>query len=173
MKIISSFLSLGKCLDIMHDVDNTLLKEPVWKINKTNWQSHLTRGYTGSVYLVDFRDHYAELDKKITWQIQDSGHFKNKIDWKSTRLILQVWDTGSGCNWHTDNHCDFACTIYLNDIWKEEWGGILRYRQNDEDKYLIPETGTMVINHNQAYHMVTESKAPHFRYTLQCFGKYL
>lgn len=172
MIIHPSLLDLDLCLDVVRHIDDTLLKESIWRINKTNWQSNLTRGYNGPVYLGNFREHALDFDKKICWQIQDSGHFTREINWKETQLVMQVWDYGSGCNWHSDNHCDFACTIYLNDIWKEEWGGLLKYQLHGEERTVVPEIGKMVINTNQVLHMVTEQQAPHFRYTLQCFGKY-
>jgi len=172
MIVVPKFLTLDTCLNITRELDDRLLKEGMWKINKNNWADHLTRGFDGAVYLADFRDHMAQDDKKICWKIQNSGYFDRRINWQKTRLVMQVWDTGSGCNWHADNHVDFACTIYLNDRWQEEWGGLLKYRPKDEDKYVIPDTGTMVINTDQTYHMVTEQKAPFYRYTLQCFGTY-
>lgn len=172
MIVIPRFLDLQTCLDITRHIDDRLMKHELWKINKGNWDTHLTRGFPGAVYLTDFRDHMNEVDKKVCWKIQNSEHIEGEINWEETRLNVQVWDTGSGCNWHCDNHVDFACTIYLNDRWEKEWGGLLKYRPHDEDKFVVPETGKMVINTDRTFHMVTEQKAPFYRYTLQCFGKY-
>lgn len=170
MKVERNFLPLDETQDLLTDIKDNLWDKSVWKINKGNWADHLTDGYAGLVAITKLADHYPDTDKKISWAVQQ--HIGRQIDWAVSPLVLQVWGENSGVNWHSDNHADFAFTIYLNDYWKEEWGGLLQYKYFNDDKFLVPEPGTLVLNTDQTWHRVTETKTHLLRYTIQCFGKY-
>ena len=96
------------------------------------------------------------------------------------KYILQyyVWQQHSGIAVHDDSDKVFGATIYLNDTWQLENGGIFLYKEKEkpasahEWSALIPNNNTMVVNDNQEKHMVT-SVSPYstdLRYTIQIWG---
>lgn len=171
---VPNFLSLDQCMDLTTSIDKDVWSQQTWVINKNNWQNNLTAAYDGAVYITNFKQHFPELDKKICWDITNGNYFKREIDWENTVFNIQVWDYLSGCNWHADNHCDFAITIYLNSVWEKEWGGNMEYYEGKHIETIVPEPGLMVINTDKQFHRVTKrtKPVPTFRYSLQCFGHF-
>lgn len=175
MIIVPNFLDIRTCMDVCQSIEDDIWDKRCWTINKGNWQSNLTESYDGAVYITDFKEHFNDLDRKVCWDLTAGNFLGHEIDWSRSAFIIQAWDYGSGCNWHADNHCDFAATIYLNSHWEEEWGGNLEYYdQYDQVQTLVPAPGTLVLNHKQQLHRVTKRvrRLPALRFSLQLFGKY-
>ena len=91
-------------------------------------------------------------------------------------LQYYIWQQLSGIAVHDDHDKVFGATIYLNDTWQPENGGIFLYKDKEkpgpEWTALLPEHNTMVINDNKEKHMVT-SVSPYttdLRYTIQIWG---
>jgi len=172
MILINNFLSLEDCLKVSED-KNKLWKENCWTINKHNWEPNLTAGLYGSVYMTNVS---PEINVRVGFYIDK--YFDNKVDWDRTNIQHFVWDTNSGINWHNDRGYDFAGTIYINEHYNPDWGGIFEYFENvdSQQKHSIcPEQGLFVINTIGQLHRVTKITHPMmdiFRHTIQIFGKF-
>jgi len=74
---------------------------------------------------------------------------------KEVKMMFFYWTRGSYIPWHTDQNYEAGITIYLNDVWGQDDGGLFLYREDDQIKGLIPEYNMMVIQTGGVYHTVT------------------
>ena len=69
-------------------------------------------------------------------------------------LQYYIWQQLSGIAVHDDHDKVFGATIYLNDTWQPENGGIFLYKEKEssasahEWSALLPNNNTMVVNDN-------------------------
>jgi Rps23 Pro-64 3,4-dihydroxylase Tpa1-like proline 4-hydroxylase len=63
----------------------------------------------------------------------------NKIGRYTNKFMLCFYMPCSHIPWHNDAHFGSALTIYLNDSWHKNNGGLLHYEINGEIKSIIPE----------------------------------
>jgi len=62
---------------------------------------------------------------------------------------IYIWSGGSYITWHPDNCYPYNGTIYLNEEWDSNDGGVFLYKENEtnEIKGIKPEYNTMVVNY--------------------------
>ena len=91
-------------------------------------------------------------------------------------MMFYLWSTGSYIGWHTDTDYEFSATIYLNEKWNINYGGVFLYHTGKADdptglKVYFPQYNNCVINQGGVGHCVSiiAPDAP-FRTTLQIFG---
>lgn len=93
---------------------------------------------------------------------------------KTYSTMHYYWLKNSSIPSHTDrgNNRVFGCTIYLNQMWKPEYGGLFLYKEKNNLKVITPEYNSLVINDEYESHMVTPINpyTPYPRVTLQIWG---
>ena len=166
MKRLSKVLTDKLLQDIRVEVTD-LHAHHAWQASFA-WTPGLTKGFSGCCLSAEI---YGQIKERILVEI---GSFLPKCE----EYILQyyVWQQHSGIAVHDDSGKVFGATIYLNDTWQPENGGIFLYKDKEkpgpEWTALLPEHNTMVINDNKEQHMVT-SVSPYttdLRYTIQIWG---
>ena len=85
-----------------------------------------------------------EIKKNIEEKIQINFDDED-LDFTSS---IYVWSGGSYITWHPDNYYPYNGTIYLNEEWDSNDGGIFLYRDNqtNEIKGIEPTYNSMVVN---------------------------
>jgi Rps23 Pro-64 3,4-dihydroxylase Tpa1-like proline 4-hydroxylase len=85
-----------------------------------------------------------------------------------------VWTRLSYIPWHNDAASRIAITIYLNEYWDPDWGGIFLYSTDIEPRNIkgyVPKFNTAIKNNNKILHSTTmismDAKSP--RITIQLF----
>ena len=90
-------------------------------------------------------------------------------------VMYQIWHPQSGISMHNDGNYKFGATIYLNDDWDINWGGLFIWEDKITKKLnvLFPTKNTLVLNDNSERHMVTmvSPLAQKIRKTIQIFAK--
>ena len=76
-------------------------------------------------------------------------------EYTQSNVMFHYWTRGSYIPWHTDEGYVAGATIYLNDVWGQDDGGLFLYREDAHIKGLIPEFNMMVIQTGGVYHTVT------------------
>ena len=71
------------------------------------------------------------------------------------KMMFFYWTKGSYIPWHTDQNYVAGVTIYLNDVWGRDDGGLFLYREDEQIKGIIPEFNMMVIQTGGIDHCVT------------------
>lgn len=87
-------------------------------------------------------------------------------------VFFYIWPSFSYINWHDDHSWDIASSIYINEHWDINDGGLFLYKHKGENKFYCPEFNTCVVNQNHLSHATTMivPNAPH-RLSIQIFGK--
>jgi len=123
------------------------------------WGETIKR-FSSPVSILEIPDEFTALIQK---------KFKAKI----TRPMFYLSAAGSYIGWHNDADYEFTATLYLNEKWNINHGGIFLY--SDTKKNTIhgvpPLLNQCIINHGAVPHSIslTTPEAP-WRYTLQIFG---
>jgi hypothetical protein len=146
----------------------------VWSANYF-WEGPLT----ADMFPWFIRSYDEETSKIILTKLREQGIIKdsdreyNVMNYIGTRL--------SYIPWHYDHVFAEGITIYLNDYWPEDWGGLFLYKNNIEDNVVhgyVPKFNTAVKNNQSIdgkgiwHHVSTvaiTSKCP--RSTIQIFPK--
>jgi len=118
-----------------------------------------------------------EVPEVFCASIQQRFH-KINAKWKPLKHIMfYVWPPGSYIGWHNDKGYAYGATIYLNENWNINHGGVFLYqggKANDPEglKVRVPRYNECVINHGEIFHCIsiTAPDAP-LRTTLQVFGE--
>ena len=91
-------------------------------------------------------------NKLLSKSIKESIEKKIQINFNSKNLdfivSIYVWSGGSYITWHPDDFYPYNGTIYLNEEWDSNDGGIFLYKDNqtNEIKGIEPIYNSMVVN---------------------------
>jgi hypothetical protein len=122
INVVENFLEPHIAQEILSKYEDSKSK-PVFQINEfARWDPRLHYGNYGPVYMMslsEYDDYFVEKFNRI------HPHFVNST---IGTTFLQVWTNGSGINWHTDMEDRMAATIYLNNSWDLNWGGLLLFQ---------------------------------------------
>ena len=117
------------------------------------WYTDLIEVIIGSCHIMPTPANLGDEILESIGKIFPENDRKNDI-----AIQFYIWDRLSGINWHDDWVYDYGMTIYLNEYWNENWGGIFLWQDktdNNQIKGLMPKKNTMVINNNHEVHCVT------------------
>ena len=164
MQIIKNVLSHS----VLHECRierEELSQRKVWGPSDLFWNNDIRGGVTGSCSIALVSE---SLCKKIIESIQ-------YIVPECNSMLLQhyVWHKYSSIGTHCDGLYKWGATIYLNENWDMDNGGIFVWRDQNKDLHaLCPEYNTMVLNTLGEDHLVTmvHPTAPENRVTIQIWG---
>jgi Rps23 Pro-64 3,4-dihydroxylase Tpa1-like proline 4-hydroxylase len=137
-----------------------------WKTNY--WWNHNIIHDSHPVFVYHYR---GAMRDKILSELLESEVISGNLDDYS--CMNYVWTKMSHIPWHDDGHALEGVTVYLNEEWKHDWGGIFLYKKNESDTYIrgaIPKFNSAGKNTGHVLHTVTmvSNLAPP-RVTLQLF----
>jgi hypothetical protein len=163
MKLYKDVLLKTTCIAIKNEIISAS-KEFRWAVSSYVWPENIKVNISGSVMELIPSPTIRDLIS------QDIVHLIPPFD--DISIKFYAWQKNSGISWHHDAHQKFGATIYLNDEWDINDGGIFVYEHDGELKAHLPTFNTMMINDNKSGHMVTPVSpfAKHDRYTVQIFG---
>ena len=145
---------------LMHGADSVQ-----WNISLFNWADELKDSIVGSVYQRETSD---VLNESVRQDLLNVGAVK-----PTEKVIVKhyMWDRNSGIALHGDSHIKRSVTIYMNEEWNPNWGGIFVYQNEDSWSAIMPKFNTAVMNDEHVKHMVTHMSAlsPDMRITMQCW----
>ena len=168
MKIIDNVLSDSLYQECLHTIKH-LVEQKVWSSSSLTWDADITQGIQGSCISTLIPEN---LKTKVLDEIK---HNLPPFD----EIVIQfyIWQPMSAIAWHNDSNHNFGATIYLNQQWYINGGGIFLYQTKEQKdtrhmNALLPQKNTMVINENHEYHMVTPVSfgVPECRCTIQIWG---
>jgi hypothetical protein len=144
--------------------------ERKWRTSNQSWTSDLTKDSLGTILIHDM-DLDCPVVKEIWRQLTKyiDPQFKNLQS-----VTYTEWQPMSLINWHDDGHSSNSnkqgvhITIYLNDNWQWNWGGLFCWEDGNDCKVKLPQFNHGLIVSKGHRHCVTvlSPKAP-VRKTLQ------
>jgi hypothetical protein len=138
------------------------------EITRSNfhWDEAIRKG-SAAVLVRDFGTVHSTLvlDKLIE---------RGLIEHRDYNVMNYAWTRLSYIPWHDDNESPDALTIYLNDVWKLDWGGLFLYKDEAGEVRGYPPTFNCGLrNGDHVSHATTPVSldAPEPRFTLQLFRR--
>ena len=169
MKIINNFTESVFIKNVLEE-NNGLLYKNVWRSN-LGWQNEIISP-SGAVLVRSLTDEQKnQLRKSLI-----SNDIIRKNDVIELDVQAYVWHRLSYIPWHSDkddsDNVRYAATLYLNEEWNEDWGGLFLYKFNNEIRAEAPLFNKLVFNDQNFPHATTilGVDAP-FRHTIQLFWK--
>jgi len=142
------------------------LKDPAstWRTNY--WWEHGIVKESHTVLVYNYTNEEADI-------ILESLIRNGVIDDKNYMVMNYVWTKSSYIPWHSDGHVTEGITVYLNEIWNDNWGGFFLYREKFPDTHLqgiVPRFNMASKNFGNVDHSVTTiTPDADNRITLQLF----
>lgn len=122
----------------------SMLKEDVWG-SSFSWDQNLG---PISANIITHKISDKSLKKEIKKNIENV--LKVNFDEKDLNFIpsIYIWSSGSYITWHLDDNYPYSGTIYLNEEWDSNDGGVFLYEDNytNEIKGIRPSYNSMVVN---------------------------
>jgi Rps23 Pro-64 3,4-dihydroxylase Tpa1-like proline 4-hydroxylase len=146
---------------------NELSKGNSFRRSNFHWDTTIVRA--SQVVLV--RDYDEALSKVILSELVRNSI----IDNYQYHVMNYVWTKLSYIPWHNDDHRKTAMTVYLNEEWDEDWGGVFLYKDasTGQIKGYAPKFNTAIKNDGHIQHATTmitpDAACP--RITLQLFSQ--
>lgn len=145
--------------------------------------SYAMNKWTSSVNSFKTNQHWPQFIIKdsniiLTHDIEDndiikklSHSLKKVYDYKKiNELMIYYYNPGCHIPWHDDAHSNGSVTIYLNDEWDIDHGGLFMYNEGDGIRAISPEKNMLVFQLGGIPHSVSvlSPRAP-VRVTIQAF----
>jgi len=106
----------------------------------------------------------GEIFEKIRDTIQ------NKLGHSAKHIMFYYWMAGSHISWHNDENHRAGITIYLNEYWNRDHGGLFLFNHENEIKGIYPKRNMAVEQCGNVEHSVSPtSRTSDIRYTIQIF----
>lgn len=114
-----------------------------------------------------------DIEPVLSGLVLDNLSERGLIAHRDYHVMNYAWTRLSYIPWHNDGHTHDALTIYLNDVWELDWGGLLLYQ--NAKKQIIgypPIFNCGFRNNSNVLHATTPVSldAPEPRFTLQIFS---
>lgn len=154
------------CKFLLRDsLENLRSGREMWRSNLT-WDPAVVRASSPIL----LRTYNELLKNSILKQLLDSKVIQHKeytvLNYACTKL--------SYIPWHSDKLYDNAVTVYLNETWDRDWGGIYLFRDEEAAtiRGYIPKFNSAIKNDARTLHSTTimSSDAEIPRITLQLFS---
>jgi len=167
IEFVDNFFTKDQLFYIDHYIDDTKEKYE-WR-SSYGWNDNIKWG-------VDSRTLIREAPDFVRQKI--IKHFNFKDD-DNLFVLIHLWFPGSHIGWHDDERYDIAGTIYLNEDWHPNFGGLFLYSEGfdksslnplGEIKAVVPKYNTLNINRENNGHAISSTllTAP-IRKTIQFF----
>lgn len=163
MNIVSNFLEQNVINDICSYYESKKGTASFEVAEHGRWVNSLYAGNMGSVYVLpleNFREYFTQKFYSIF------------PEYNINTVYLHIWNVGSHINWHTDGVGNrAAATIYLNEDWNVNWGGLFLYDNNGHASWFNPQYNYCVYFKSPMWHSVTmiNRSAEYPRLSIQLF----
>jgi hypothetical protein len=161
-KIVLNILS-DELFDACNNYSNTAIEDKSKLITNSLWDAEVVNRST-EVFISQLNSENI-LYEKITDEIKKHIPFR----YKTCKISFFFWTKNSYIPWHYDLNRSGAVTIYLNDDWHMNDGGLYLYKNGDIINAVVPEKNLAVISDYKVFHgtsCVVENK---IRRTIQIF----
>ena len=165
MKIYNNVLT-DETIQKLWAETNQTKGEDVWRISTLSWIQDIQRGILASAGCKVVSPEIAEsIESQVKHLLPPYEKLYQQI---------YVWPRGSGISAHNDGDKKFGATIYLNNHWELDFGGLFVWqdKESEELKVRMPEFNSMVVNDTEELHLVTPVAFNCYaiRHTVQIWG---
>ena len=154
------------CHWLLADARSSLSTTGRFSRSNYHWDPSIVRA--SQVVLV--RDYEQGPAKLILGKLLERG----VIEHANYSVMNYAWTRLSYIPWHNDPHIGKAITVFLNDKWNENWGGLFLYKleKNGAIHAIAPQFNCAIRNGKNLHHATTlvgvDAEEP--RFTIQLFS---
>lgn len=113
--------------------------------------------------------YHLSKDDLLYMKIRETIQIKLKID-KIKCIMFYYWTQNSHIPWHNDNLHTGGITIYLNESWDKDSGGLFLFDNNEMIQGIYPERNLCIQQHGNIDHSVCPTTSQsEVRSTIQVF----
>lgn len=153
---------------------NSKVDQPVWKPSSFFWPVGIRKNVYHDILVNLCSD---ELNSAIKENLTPTAKALS-IDFDSLSKftsMFYIWQKGSAISNHNDYSYKFGATIYLNENWDIDDGGIFLWRRKTDNPSawhaVVPTFNFMVVNNESEDHLVTPVNVnAEQRVTIQIFA---
>ena len=99
-----------------------------------------------------------------------SDIIKKKLNRNINHMMFYYWNPSSNIYWHNDTGSQGGITIYLNETWDRNYGGLFLYEDITTIYGIYPERNKLIEQYGNVYHSVSPSTtSSNIRRTIQVF----
>jgi len=148
----------------MHEYIVQNANDYIWREN-TMWNQDIVAG-SASIMMASL----SQFEEKLRREI---GLFIPEVETMNLHIPFPMFFSmpiHSQIGWHED-YTPINVSIYLNEFWDKNWGGLFMYIEDGNLKGFVPEFNTAVVAKGQIQHHVSmiSAAAPVRRYSIQLF----
>jgi len=151
MKLFEDVLSEELLDEITTDIYSKLNKG-IWNSSILSWPQDVKNHITGTINTTDIEE---PLRGKLLAEFEEYHPYKDE---SKVFAIYYLMTPNAGISVHTDNdEYIWNATIYLNETWSPDWGGLLLWEDEGRDYFrgVVPKKNRMVLFNTNKYHLVT------------------
>ena len=113
-----------------------------------------------------------EIPEKMNKLIQEIFR-KKSLKWKNLNIhcMFYLWPPGSYIGWHYDNTYKFGATIYLNEKWNIDHGGLFMYMNKNNIKAITPVYNQCIVPVKTKHSVTLLTPDSDLRRTIQIFNR--
>jgi hypothetical protein len=151
-------------LSEIHDYISQNSFDYIWREN-TMWNKELTEG-SAAITMASLEQFEENLREEVSLFVPEVKEMDLCIPFP----MFYSMPIHSQIGWHED-YSPINVSIYLNESWDKNWGGLFIYMEDKNLKGYVPEFNTAVVAKGQIPHHVSmiTSAAPVKRCSLQLF----
>lgn len=128
-----------------------------------SWEKKIVKD--SNPVIINQLDSSDSLYKKIEDTISVKLQIKN-----IKSILFYYWTQNSHIPWHTDPNDNGGITIYLNEVWDKDSGGIFLFETNNGISGIYPKKNMSVVQKGGVPYCVSPtSRCSDIRYTIQIF----
>jgi hypothetical protein len=150
----------------LHDYVSVQSSEYAWRPNTVNWNNELTFG-SSPIMTMDLSMFREELYSSIACRFPEIKEKELTLPYPMFFSMPPLSQIG----WHED-YTPFNVSIYLNEFWDKQWGGMFIY-ENQENGFsgIVPEFNKAVVAYPETPHHVSmiNPLCPTNRFSIQLF----
>lgn len=154
------------CNHLLKDAREKLSSGYEFDASNFHWKPAVVR--SSAVVMV------RRISEPISTLIVDQLARKAILPSRDFTVLNYAWTRMSFIPWHEDGGKSMAVTVYLNDVWERNWGGLFLYEGPDSGiRGFAPRFNACVRSMGGVSHATTPVSldAPEPRFTLQVFPK--
>jgi hypothetical protein len=161
--IHSSFLQEELFMECQKQSCSFFNEKKLLQTNHDCWHSNIIKD-SNVVYIYRL----LENDPLYT-KIRETIQIKLNID-KIKCIIFYYWSQNSHIPWHNDNTHIGGITIYLNEIWDKDSGGLFLFENDEIIQGIYPERNMCIQQQGNVNHSVSPTTSQsEIRSTIQIF----
>lgn len=167
-EVIDNFFEPDELQRVIEYFEDVCLDNPQLFTGKDVWTPRLSENSQNDTFVY-------HLERKIDTDIFDwlEGYMINRFDKVPSNMRFYQYMPGSHIDWHRDGEKNGAASIYLNEDWKKEYGGLFLWREEDGSfRGELPKMNRCLYDLAGAVHSTTPTyKTSPVRRSLQVFFK--